>query len=220
VVVSEHVAGRTLCWNASLRAGRRRGRIARPNTSLKWTGVHGKPLAGCPPVAPACGRPRLPFGSETLDSQTEILPVISFEIKWKDIVSISGPAGLRLIKGFHDEALRGKWKGVCREKGYEPSTISMPWMPCPFKRLDWCSLSAKPTHCGDPNLSKGRPSWKRLVGYYSQSKAENVMYRYKKIIGGRLRAKDDEAQEREAAIGCEILNRMREMGRPLSYPLR
>ncbi len=30
--------------------------------------------------------------------------------KWKDIVQISGPQGLRLIKGFHDEALRGKWK--------------------------------------------------------------------------------------------------------------
>ena len=31
--------------------------------------------------------------------------------KWKDIVHFSGPAGLRLIKGFHDEALRGEWKG-------------------------------------------------------------------------------------------------------------
>ena len=31
--------------------------------------------------------------------------------KWKDIVFISGPAGLRLIKGFHDEALKGQWKG-------------------------------------------------------------------------------------------------------------
>ena len=31
--------------------------------------------------------------------------------KWKDIVRISGPAGLRLIKGFHDEALRGEWNG-------------------------------------------------------------------------------------------------------------
>jgi len=30
--------------------------------------------------------------------------------KWKDIVRISGPAGLRLIKGFHDEVLHGKWK--------------------------------------------------------------------------------------------------------------
>ena len=31
--------------------------------------------------------------------------------KWKDIVRISGPAGLRLIKGFHDEALRGESGG-------------------------------------------------------------------------------------------------------------
>ena len=31
--------------------------------------------------------------------------------KWKDIVVISGPEGLRLIKGFHDEALKGQWKG-------------------------------------------------------------------------------------------------------------
>ena len=31
--------------------------------------------------------------------------------KWKDIVQISGPAGLRTIKGFHDESLSGEWKG-------------------------------------------------------------------------------------------------------------
>jgi len=31
--------------------------------------------------------------------------------KWKDIVVISGPQGLQLIKGFKDEALRGEWKG-------------------------------------------------------------------------------------------------------------
>ena len=31
--------------------------------------------------------------------------------KWKDIARVSGPQGLRLIKGFHDEALSGEWKG-------------------------------------------------------------------------------------------------------------
>jgi toxin HigB-1 len=30
--------------------------------------------------------------------------------KWKDIAVVSGPTGLRLIKGFHDEALRGEWQ--------------------------------------------------------------------------------------------------------------
>jgi len=31
--------------------------------------------------------------------------------KWKDIAMLSGPPGLRVIKGFHDEALSGEWKG-------------------------------------------------------------------------------------------------------------
>ena len=31
--------------------------------------------------------------------------------KWKDIVRVSGPVGLRAIRGFHDEALRGEWAG-------------------------------------------------------------------------------------------------------------
>jgi len=31
--------------------------------------------------------------------------------KWKDIVAISGPQGLILIKGFSDEGLKGEWNG-------------------------------------------------------------------------------------------------------------
>jgi len=30
--------------------------------------------------------------------------------KWKEIVELSGPFGLRLIKGLRDEALSGDWK--------------------------------------------------------------------------------------------------------------
>lgn len=37
--------------------------------------------------------------------------VLKYYEKWKDIVRITGPEGLRLIKGFHDEALHGEWKG-------------------------------------------------------------------------------------------------------------
>jgi addiction module RelE/StbE family toxin len=31
--------------------------------------------------------------------------------KWKDIVMLSGPAGLRAIAGLRDEALSGEWHG-------------------------------------------------------------------------------------------------------------
>jgi len=30
--------------------------------------------------------------------------------KWKDIVALSGPKGLKIIKGFNDEPLHGKWQ--------------------------------------------------------------------------------------------------------------
>jgi addiction module RelE/StbE family toxin len=31
--------------------------------------------------------------------------------KWKDIVALSGPQCLSRLKGLHDEALSGEWKG-------------------------------------------------------------------------------------------------------------
>ena len=36
--------------------------------------------------------------------------------KWLDIATISGPSGLRAIRGFHDESLSGAWAGYrsCR----------------------------------------------------------------------------------------------------------
>ena len=36
--------------------------------------------------------------------------VLKYEA-WKRIVELEGPEGLRQIKGFHDEALKGEWKG-------------------------------------------------------------------------------------------------------------
>lgn len=42
------------------------------------------------------------------DAPREVL--VRYE-KWKDIVAVSGPPGLRLIKGFHDESLSGQWSG-------------------------------------------------------------------------------------------------------------
>jgi mRNA-degrading endonuclease YafQ of YafQ-DinJ toxin-antitoxin module len=48
-----------------------------------------------------------------VDRQLHVAPrevLVRYE-KWKDVVSLSGPPGLRLIKGFHDEALSGQWAG-------------------------------------------------------------------------------------------------------------
>lgn len=44
------------------------------------------------------------------------LDVLKRYEKWKDIVEVSGPEGIRLIKGFRDEALRGEWAGHCSSR--------------------------------------------------------------------------------------------------------
>ena len=41
--------------------------------------------------------------------------------KWKDIARLSGPHGLRAIKGFNDEALAGEWKG------FRSSRLGLQW---------------------------------------------------------------------------------------------
>ncbi len=48
-----------------------------------------------------------------VEKQLDAVPldVLKRYEKWKDIVRIAGPQALRSIKGFHDEALRGEWKG-------------------------------------------------------------------------------------------------------------
>ncbi|KAA9133212.1 type II toxin-antitoxin system mRNA interferase toxin, RelE/StbE family [Marinihelvus fidelis] len=48
-----------------------------------------------------------------LDKRFKVLPpdILKRYEKWKDIVMISGPNGLKAIRGFNDESLKGNWKG-------------------------------------------------------------------------------------------------------------
>jgi addiction module RelE/StbE family toxin len=47
--------------------------------------------------------------------------ILKWYEKWKDIAAISGPPGLRLIRGLDDEALSGDWQG------YRSSRLSLQW---------------------------------------------------------------------------------------------
>ena len=63
----------------------------------------------------------------------------------------------------------------------------------------------------------GRRRWKKTSGYHRQSRVENTFFRYKSIIGDGLRARSPAGQGSEVVLGCAILNRMTELGRPVSY---
>ena len=62
----------------------------------------------------------------------------------------------------------------------------------------------------------GRRRWKKESGYHRQGRVENTFFRYKAVIGDRLRARALSAMETETAVACNILNRMRALGWPTS----
>jgi len=47
--------------------------------------------------------------------------IIKYYELWKRIVELEGIQGLKLIKGFHDELLKGQWKG------YRSSRLTGKW---------------------------------------------------------------------------------------------
>ncbi len=65
----------------------------------------------------------------------------------------------------------------------------------------------------------GRRQWKKESGYHQQARVENTFFRYKAIIGSRLRARHPESQQAEAIIACNILNRKTALGRLESFAM-
>jgi hypothetical protein len=65
----------------------------------------------------------------------------------------------------------------------------------------------------------GRRQWKKEAGYHPQARVENTFFRYKAIMGPRLRARHSESQKAEAMIACNILNTMIARGGPESFAI-
>jgi len=66
----------------------------------------------------------------------------------------------------------------------------------------------------------GRRRWKKESGYHRQGTVENTFFRHKSIFGDRLRARASGAQEVDALIACNVLNRMFELGRTASVAIK
>jgi hypothetical protein len=68
-----------------------------------------------------------------------------------------------------------------------------------FKRLPW-----------------GRRVWQKVMDYGKRVLVETAMFRYKSLTGPCLRARKFAAQKTEARVACSVLNRMTELGMPIS----
>ena len=67
---------------------------------------------------------------------------------------------------------------------------------------------------------KGRRGWEKAVGYGQRALVETIMFRYKALIGPCLRARKFAAQKTEARVACSVINRMTQLGMPVSQCIR
>ncbi len=83
-----------------------------------------------------------------------------------------------------------------------------------------CENSLEKLGTRDANLreiqSQGRYAWRVDSGCTRQSLAENAVFRFKSLVGARFRARRFDNQRVEGWIKCMVLNRMVNLGMPVS----
>jgi hypothetical protein len=62
-------------------------------------------------------------------------------------------------------------------------------------------------------LEQGRKRWQKNTDYGRRAKAENAIYRYKAIIGNKLKSRSFVNQKTESKVAINILNIMTKLGR-------
>jgi hypothetical protein len=62
--------------------------------------------------------------------------------------------------------------------------------------------------------------WQKASGYNVRSRVEAAAGRYKQVIGDGLRFRKDERRATEVAVAVQVLNRMLELGRPISVQIK
>ena len=67
---------------------------------------------------------------------------------------------------------------------------------------------------------KGRMAWQKASGYNIRSRVEAAVGRYKQVIGDGLRFRKDARRATEVAVAVRALNRMSELGRPISVRIK
>jgi hypothetical protein len=67
---------------------------------------------------------------------------------------------------------------------------------------------------------KGRIGWQKVSGYTKRSRVETAIGRYKQVVGDGLRFRQDRRRTTEVAVAVHVLNRMLELGRPISVRVK
>jgi hypothetical protein len=66
----------------------------------------------------------------------------------------------------------------------------------------------------------GKYRWQDYSDYHYRALIETAMFRYKTIIGEKMFSRNFPAQKVESKIGCLVLNKMTEIGMPISEKIK
>jgi hypothetical protein len=62
--------------------------------------------------------------------------------------------------------------------------------------------------------------WQKASGYNTRSRVEAVIGRYKQVIGNGSRFRKDGRRTAEVTVAVHVLNRMLELGHPISIRIK
>ena len=131
----------------------------------------------------------------------------------------------RLGTSSHPTHQRGGSEPTTRSRSYlfngrisRFARVVVPYRPGPRRCLDgapdfWCPRSDDQEGEGARTATEDDTR----LGDHQHARVENAFVRYTSIVGDCLRARSSSGQRREAVLACNVLNRMTELGRPVSY---
>ncbi len=131
---------------------------------------------------------------------------------------IPGPLASVTADGAYDG--EPVYRAVAERQPDPPVAVVIPPRSTAVPSLEANTMPSQRDQHIDTIQAKGRLGWQKAVGYGRRSHAETAMFRYKAIIGSRLRARTLLAQKTETKVGCSVLNRMARLGMPVSQRRR
>jgi hypothetical protein len=130
------------------------------------------------------------------------------------------------------EQIEGDIEQVSADSAYDTSdcydTIAergaKPVIPPRKNAVLWQHGNRKaPPHPRDQALrsirKQGRKQWKREANYHRRSLSETTMFRHKTAFGGKVLSRKFDNQATELLCQCAMLNRMIQLGKPVSVPV-
>ena len=101
---------------------------------------------------------------------------------------------------------------LLKAKGIKPTIRP----PNHAKKIEFAEIKTTREEAVDYQQTKGYQAWRVKNKYGRRERVENTFFRFKKSFGSEFLSRNDKNMNQEMIIKCKLLNRMLEIGRPIT----